>query len=120
MAYHNELGKLGEKLAAVYLLKNGYEILAQNYYFDKAEIDIIAKKGEDTLVVVEVKTRNSDFFGDPQEFVTPSKIKLLVKAANEYIISNDLDMEVRFDIIAVIKNKTIEKMEHFENAFYHF
>ena len=120
MAHHNELGKLGEKLAAVYLLKNGYEILAQNYYFDKAEIDIIAKKGEDTLVVVEVKTRNSDFFGDPQEFVTPSKIKLLVKAANEYVISNDLDMEVRFDIIAVIKNKTIEKMEHFENAFYHF
>jgi putative endonuclease len=114
MAHHNELGKLGEKLAAVYLLKNGYEILAQNYYFDKAEIDIIAKKGEDTLVVVEVKTRNSDFFGDPQEFVTPSKIKLLVKAANEYVISNDLDMEVRFDIIAVIKNKTIE------NAFYHF
>lgn len=120
MAHHNELGKLGEKLAAVYLLKNGYEILVQNYYFDKAEIDIIAKKSEDILVVVEVKTRNSDFFGDPQEFVTPSKIKLLVKAANEYIISNNLDMEVRFDIIAVIKNKTIEKMEHFENAFYHF
>lgn len=120
MAHHNELGKLGEKLAAVYLLKNGYEILAQNYYFDKAEIDIIAKIDEDTMVVVEVKTRNSDFFGDPQEFVTPSKIKLLVKAANEYIISNDLDVEVRFDIIAVIKNKTIEKIEHFENAFYHF
>ncbi len=120
MAYHNELGKLGEKLAANYLLKNGYEVLAQNFYFDKAEIDIIAKKEDNTLVIVEVKTRNSDFFGDPQEFVTSSKIKLLVKAANEYIISNDLDMEVRFDIIAVIKNKTIEKIEHFENAFYHF
>ena len=120
MAYHNELGKIGEKLAAKYLINKGYEILAQNFYFDKAEIDIIAKKGEDTLVVVEVKTRNSDFFGDPQEFVTPSKIKLLVKAANEYVISNDLDMEVRFDIIAVIKNKTIEKIDHFENAFYHF
>ena len=120
MAHHNELGKLGEKIASDYLLKNGYEVLAQNFYFDKAEIDIIAKKDNNTLVVVEVKTRNSDFFGDPQEFVTPSKIKLLVKAANEYVISNDLDMEVRFDIIAVIKNKTIEKMEHFENAFYHF
>tara|TARA_R110000787_G_scaffold15134_8_gene46867 strand:- start:10476 stop:10838 length:363 start_codon:yes stop_codon:yes gene_type:complete len=120
MAHHNELGKLGEKLASDYLLKNGYEVLAQNFYFDKAEIDIIAKKDANTLVIVEVKTRNSDFFGDPQEFVTPSKIKLLVKAANEYVISNDLDMEVRFDIIAVIKNKTIEKIEHFENAFYHF
>lgn len=120
MAYHNELGKIGEKLAAEYLINKGYEILAQNFYFDKAEIDIIAKKDNNTLVVVEVKTRNSDFFGDPQDFVTPSKIKLLVKAANEYMISNDLDMEVRFDIIAIIKNKTIEKMEHFENAFYHF
>ena len=120
MAYHNELGKIGEKLAAEYLINKGYEILAQNFYFDKAEIDIIAKKDNNTLVVVEVKTRNSDFFGDPQDFVTPSKIKLLVKAANEYMISNDLDMEVRFDIIAAIKNKTIEKMEHFENAFYHF
>tara|TARA_B110000967_G_scaffold18325_1_gene17231 strand:- start:146 stop:508 length:363 start_codon:yes stop_codon:yes gene_type:complete len=120
MAYHNELGKIGEKLAAEYLINKGYEILAQNFYFDKAEIDIIAKKDNNTLVVVEVKTRNSDFFGDPQDFVTPSKIKLLVKAANEYMISNDLDMEVRFDIVAIIKNKTIEKMEHFENAFYHF
>ena len=120
MAYHNELGKIGEKLAAEYLINKGYEILEQNFYFDKAEIDIIAKKDNNTLVVVEVKTRNSDFFGDPQDFVTPSKIKLLVKAANEYMISNDLDMEVRFDIIAIIKNKTIEKMKHFENAFYHF
>lgn len=119
MAYHNELGKQGEKLAAEYLAKKGYDILEQNFYFDKAEIDIIAQN-DDTIVIVEVKTRNSDFFGDPQEFVSSSKIKLLVKAANEYIISNDLDMEVRFDIIAVIKNKTQEKIEHFENAFYHF
>lgn len=120
MAHHNELGKLGEKLAAGYLIKKGYEILAQNFFYDKAEIDIIAKMDSKTLVIVEVKTRNSDFFGDPQEFVTPSKIKLLVKAANEYVISNDLDMEVRFDIIAVIKNKSIEKIAHFEDAFYHF
>ena len=72
------------------------------------------------MVIVEVKTRNSAFFGDPQDFVTPGKIKLLVKAANEYMILNDLDLEVRFDIIAVLKNKKIEKIEHFENAFYHF
>ncbi len=120
MAHHNELGKLGEQLAADYLSRNGYEILKRNYYYDKAEIDIIAQKEENTLVVVEVKTRNSDYFGDPQDFVTPSKIKLLVKAANEYVVSKDLDVEVQFDIISVIKNKTIEKIEHFKNAFYHF
>ena len=120
MAYHNELGKIGEQLAADYLSRNGYEILVRNYYFDKAEIDIIAQKDPKTLVIVEVKTRNSDYFGDPQDFVKPSKIKLLVKAANEYVISNDLDVEVRFDIIAIIKNKSIEKIEHFKDAFYHF
>tara|TARA_R100001369_G_scaffold92572_1_gene138454 strand:+ start:212 stop:574 length:363 start_codon:yes stop_codon:yes gene_type:complete len=120
MAHHNELGKIGEQLAADYLLKNGYTILERNFFYDKAEIDIIAQKEEDTIVIVEVKTRNSAFFGDPQSFVTKGKIKLLVKAANEYIIVNNLDKEVRFDIIAVLKNKTIEKVEHIENAFYHF
>ena len=77
MAYHNELGKIGEKLAAEYLINKGYEILAQNFYFDKAEIDIIAKKNSKRIIVIEVKTRNSDFFGDPQEFVSPLKIKRL-------------------------------------------
>ena len=120
MSYHNELGKKGEKIAAAYLVKNGYTILAKNFYFNKAELDIVAQKNKGTIVVVEVKTRTSDFFGNPQDFVSPSKIKLLVKAANEYIISKNLDVEVRFDIIAIIKNKREEKIEHLENAFYHF
>ncbi len=120
MATHNDLGKLGEEIAAQYLMKNGYTILRRNFFFNKAEIDIIAQKEENTVVMVEVKTRKSDFFGDPQSFVTPAKIKLLVKAANEYIISNELDVEVRFDIIAILKNQKEEKVEHFENAFYHF
>jgi len=119
MASHNELGKIGEQLATEYLTKKGYEIIERNFTFNKAEIDIIAKK-KNTLTVVEVKTRNSDYFGDPQEFVTPNKIKLMVKAANEYVVSNDLDIEVRFDIIAVLKNKSDEQIEHYKNAFYHF
>jgi putative endonuclease len=119
MAYHNELGKLGEDLAVVFLQKQGYEILQRNYIFDKAEIDIIAKS-ENVLVIVEVKTRNSAVFGDPQSFISRGKIKLLVKAANEYVLQNELDMEVRFDVIAVLKNKHEERIEHFENAFYHF
>tara|TARA_R110002072_G_scaffold22615_1_gene79240 strand:- start:57987 stop:58346 length:360 start_codon:yes stop_codon:yes gene_type:complete len=119
MAYHNELGKIGEQLAVDHLLRNGYDILDRNYIYLKAEIDIIAQKGN-FIVIVEVKTRNSAFFGDPQDFVSKGKIKLLVKAANEYLISNDIEKEVRFDIIAVLKNKQIEQIEHFENAFYHF
>ncbi len=119
MAYHNELGKIGEELAVQFLLKENYTILERNFRYDKAEIDIIAENG-DSIVVVEVKTRNSTVFGNPQDFVTQGKIKLLVKAANEYMISKNLDKEVRFDIIAVLKNKTTEKIEHFRDAFYHF
>ena len=118
MAYHNELGELGEELATDYLTRNGYEILERNYFYDKAEIDIIAQREPETLVIVEVKTRNSNFFGDPQEFIKRPKIKLLVKAANEYVVSNDLDVEVRFDVIAVLKNQEEERIEHFEDAFY--
>jgi len=119
MATHNELGKLGEKLAAEHLAAKGYSILAQNYIFQKAEIDIIAQK-DNQIICVEVKTRNSDFFGDPQSFVTPAKIKQLVKAMNHYLEENEITLETRFDIIAVLKNSTTEVVNHYEDAFYHF
>jgi len=118
MAEHNELGKKGEKLAIDFLLKNGYKILETNYRFLKAEVDIIAQKNE-VLAVVEVKTRSSDYFGNPQDFVNPKKIKLLLSAIDHYVIEKDLDVEVRFDIIAIIHQKTI-KIEHLEDAFLHF
>lgn len=119
MAQHNELGKLGEELAVNHLQKNGYAILETNWVFQKAEIDIIAKK-ENTLVVVEVKTRSTIDFGLPQDFVKPAKIQLLVKAINQYIISNDLEIELRFDIIAISKENKTYKIEHIEDAFYYF
>ncbi|PKP27069.1 MAG: endonuclease [Bacteroidetes bacterium HGW-Bacteroidetes-2] len=119
MADHNELGKIGEKLAAELLRSKGYKIVARNYFYDKAEIDIIAKK-DALMVCVEVKTRNSDFFGDPQSFVTPGKIKQMVKAMNFYLIENDIQLETRFDIIAVLKNNTTEQVMHYEDAFYFF
>jgi len=119
MANHNELGKKGEQLAVDFLLKNGYEILERNYRFQKAEIDIIAKKKE-VLAVIEVKTRSTADFGNPQDFVKPKQIQRLVKAMDEYVSSNDLDVEVRFDIIAIIKENNGFKIEHLEDAFYHF
>lgn len=119
MAEHNQLGKIGEEMAVEFLQKNGYEIIETNWVFQKAEIDIIAKKGN-TLAIIEVKTRSSLDFGLPQEFVKPKKIQLLVKAVNEYIVSKDLDVEVRFDIIAIHKDAKDFNIEHLENAFYHF
>lgn len=119
MANHNELGKKGEQLAVDFLLKKGYTIIERNYRFDKAEVDIIAQIKE-TLAIVEVKTRSSKFFGDPQDFLKPKQIQRIVKAVNEYVIENGLDVEVRFDIIAIVKENTKFKIEHLEDAFYHF
>ena len=121
MAQHNELGEWGEQFASEYLLKKGYKILERNYFYDRAEVDIIAKtKTGDCIVCVEVKTRNSDVFGDPQGFVSSGKIKLLVKAMDAYLTKNDITLETRFDIIAIIKNNTTEALTHYEDAFYHF
>ncbi|MUV05369.1 endonuclease [Flavobacterium rakeshii] len=119
MAEHNDLGKQGEELAVDFLRKNGYDILETNWVYQKAEIDIIAKK-EDTLAVVEVKTRSSLDFGLPQDFVTPKKIKLLVKAVDEYVTVNDLDVEIRFDIVSIYNKKGDFVIEHIVDAFFYF
>ena len=119
MAQHNELGNKGEMLAVDFLIKKGYIILDTNWRFQKAEVDIIAQKGE-TLAVVEVKTRSTTDFGNPQDFIKPKKIKMLVSAIDEYVISKDLDVEVRFDIIAIVRENKKFTIEHLEDAFYHF
>jgi len=119
MAKHNELGKKGEQLAVDFLLHQNYIIIERNYRFDRAEVDIMAQK-EAILAIIEVKTRSTKDFGNPQDFVKPKQIKNLVKAVDEYIDENDLDLEVRFDIIAIVKEKNGYEIEHLENAFYHF
>lgn len=123
MAEHNELGKKGEDLAVEYLLQNDYKILERNWIFQKAEIDILAKK-ENILAVIEVKTRSSLDFGLPQDFVKPKKIQLLIKAVNAYINDRENDFEdnldIRFDIIAIHKSQETFAIEHLTDAFYHF
>ena len=119
MAEHNELGKLGAEMAVEFLRKDGYTILETNWTFQKAEIDILAQK-ENTLAVIEVKTRSSLDFGLPQDFVKPKKIQLLVKAVDAFVSERDLDIQVRFDIIAVHKEDKSFVIEHLIDAFYHF
>ncbi|WP_427871594.1 YraN family protein [Flavobacterium sp. MMS24-S5] len=123
MAEHNDLGKLGEDLAAAHLEENGYSIIERNFVIQKAEIDIIAQKNN-VLAIVEVKTRSSLDFGSPQDFVKSKKIQLLIKAVNAYINDREKDfqedLEIRFDIIAVHKNGESFAIEHLTDAFYHF
>ena len=119
MATHNELGKTGELLAVEFLRTKGYKILKQNWRYKKAEVDIIALKSN-VLAVIEVKTRSSSYFGNPQDFITPKKIALLVEAIDKFVEVNNLDVQVRFDIIAILKQGEKSAIEHLEDAFYHF
>ena len=100
MASHNELGTLGEKLALNYLKEKGYEVLEKNYRYLKAEVDLIAKH-TDVIVFVEVKARTTNYFGEPELAVTTAKQKLLIEAADYYASSNELQNEIRFDVIAI-------------------
>ncbi|MBR5159592.1 MAG: YraN family protein [Bacteroidaceae bacterium] len=118
MAKHNILGKEGENYAADYLDEQGYEILDRNWMCGHKDLDIVASK-EGTLVFVEVKTRSTMDWGDPEEAVNEKKIRNLVHAADAYIRYNRLDMDVRFDIISIIMDDTgFYRVEHIEQAFF--
>lgn len=119
MGKHNEFGKQGEQIAADFLLKKGYKILHKNYRHQKAEVDIIAQKGQ-FLCIVEVKTRTGDFLEEITETINQKKINLLLLAADHYVQEHDLDLEVRFDIILILKKNLKFEVEHVKNAFYHF
>lgn len=117
MAEHNDLGKKGEQLAIEYLTEKGYNILETNWKCGQKEIDIIAKS-KDFLVIIEVKTRSTDSFGEPQEFVTRAKQKYLERAAQIYVDRYRIELEVRFDIISIILNGKKQEITHLEYAFY--
>lgn len=116
MAEHNDFGKLGEDLAVDYLMGKGYEILERNWRNIHKEIDIIAKDGR-FLVIVEVKTRQTDAYGDPDTAVTKRKQRMLISAANAYLTRNNLDIETRFDIISIIFKDNEPIIKHIEDAF---
>ena len=117
MGEAHQTGKLGENIARNHLLQNGYTILETNWQSSHKEIDIIAQKN-DLLVIVEVKARKTAFFGEPEEFVSRSKQKLLIAAANHYLQKNDLDLQVRFDIISILFKGEHHQVFHIEDAFY--
>ncbi len=117
MAEFHETGKKGEEIAVSFLKQHGYSILEKNWRSGSAEIDIIAKK-DDFIIVIEVKTRRTDYFGEPEEFVTKAKQKQLVKAADSYVLKNKLENEVRFDIISVLFKGKDHAIHHIEDAFY--
>jgi len=117
MAQHNELGKRGELFAKKFLVENKFQIIETNWRHEKDEIDIIARD-DDELVIVEVKTRSSRYFGDPSEAVGSVKESYLIRAADAYVEIHDLNIDTRFDIISIVIDKKGTHIEHIRDAFY--
>ena len=118
MSSHNKkLGEIGEEMAAAYLVKKGYKILDRNWHFHHLELDIVAMQGE-MLVIVEVKTRANDEYGEPDIAVGKTKQRFMITSAEAYIQQHDLDVETRFDIISIVLSRKENQIEHIEDAFY--
>lgn len=117
MAEHNKLGQAGEDAAVAYLEQHDYIIRHRNWRKNHLELDIVAAK-DGELVVVEVKTRTDTSFIEPQDAVTPQKIRRTVIAADTYIKQFGIDERVRFDIITVIGKPGNFKIDHLIEAFY--
>ena len=107
-------GNEGENLAAEFLKKKGWEIVARNYRYRHAEIDLIIKR-DDWTIFVEVKTRTSSYFGQPEEFVDAQQARRIFEAAEEYIYSTNWLGHIRFDIVSV-KLGYKPEIIHFEDA----
>ena len=107
-----KLGFLGESRAAKFLKKSGYKILRRNFKCPFGEVDIIAQK-DDVLCFIEVKTRSSDYFGEPNQAVDKTRRARYIDSARYYFTDREIDCTVRFDIIEVTK----DGVNHIENAF---
>lgn len=121
MAEHNLFGQMAENEAARFLIAKNYKILERNWRFHKAEIDIIAIDPQtNQIVIAEVKARNINPLLEPEMAVNSKKRKLLISAANEYIVSNEIDLDCRFDIISIERKGEKWEIDHIENAFFSF
>ncbi len=94
-------GKRGEELARKHYEANGYEVLECNYRYKRAEIDLILLLENELLIFVEVKSRNSLKYGEPETFVSEEQQERIKEAAEDYIDAINWKKDIRFDIVAI-------------------
>ncbi|MBI2299922.1 MAG: YraN family protein [Armatimonadetes bacterium] len=112
-------GRQAEDLAERELRRLGYQILARNWECPAGELDIVARDGED-LVVVEVKSRSTEDWGGPEGAISPSKRRKLSRLMLWYVTLNELgDVNCRFDVVAIVKagEGRPERIEVYQDAF---
>lgn len=117
----NLLGRWGETLAAQYLRKKRYTILAANYFNRFGEIDLIAEN-RTYIVFVEVKLRKNASFAQAKEFVDQRKQDKIKVAASIYLSAHEeIRKQPRFDVIEIYAPDGTEtkapKILHWEDAF---
>ncbi len=111
------LGARGEQMAADFLKRSGYEILERNFKYDRAEIDLIARK-ENIVVFCEVKTRKSNTYGGGEDAVDSRKQAQIRKAAEGFLVERELDdCDFRFDVIVVEVRTNSTKIRIIQDAF---
>lgn len=115
-----DLGAWGEERAARYLRLHGYRILERNFRCRQGEIDVIARKGS-FIVFVEVKLRKNADHGEAREFVTWSKQRRVICAAELWLVKNSCELQPRFDVIEIYAPEGTGTLRptirHLENAF---
>ena len=119
MAKHNLLGMKGEDLAVVYLRKKGHKIIERNWRLGGYEIDIITEHDE-FIVFVEVKTRSTSHWGNPEEDISKQRMRRMINGASNYLKLNNIDKPTRFDVVAIIMGDKEKEIEYFEDAFMAF
>ena len=119
MAEHNDLGKWGEDEAVLYLEDEGYTIVDRDWRLGRRDLDILAFSPDgNTLVVVEVKTRTGEEYQQPEEAVTPGKMRNLAIAANAYVKEYQVDKVLRFDVISIVGcAHQVKSLQHLKDAF---
>jgi putative endonuclease len=113
-----EIGAHGEELAAKHLAASGYRLLHRNWRWRQGELDLVVEK-DGEIVFVEVKARRSHAFGTPEEAVTRTKQRKLIRTAYAYLArQGNPNTRWRIDVIALDLNAQGEvvRLEHFENA----
>ena len=116
MIDRKRIGERGEDNAVNFLLANGYEVLQRNFRFGRAEIDIIAQKNA-VLVFIEVKTRRNTNYGYPETYLSEPQQERIHLAAEEYVLQNEWQADIRFDVISILWDADESNFEHFEDAF---
>ncbi|PKD43218.1 YraN family protein [Rhodohalobacter barkolensis] len=113
-----EIGNEGEDIATAYLESKDWLVFDRNYFFEKAEVDIVATD-RNYIIFVEVKYRTNTYFGEPEDFITPKKEENIRKAAEAWLYERKMETAVaRFDVLSIVQERNeAPQIKHFKDVF---